>query len=256
MFDNTKLHDEYCVAFVDILGFKSMTSKNQLTTYGPILNDAIKKMKTLTQIRAFGSGDDSFKYNIHTVQFADSIVLLFPNDIRCCLLSMSWLAFLQFELAQKGVFLRGAICTGQMYIDPEEDIYYGEAWNEAVLQEGKAIHPRIILQNNFALMVEEKLRNIGESVFEFYLSSDGYYVLDAYRECFWMFGDATYSTKYFGIEMILISVKERIAYKLDASILNKYKWLIEELIIASADKEDVNKKAKNLKEKIEQKLSQ
>lgn len=253
MFDKKNLHDEYCVAFVDILGFKNMTSNGQINIYGPIINEAIENMKKITKIKHVAFRENLFSYSIQTVQFADSIVLLFPKDFKHCMLSMSWLAFLQFELAKKGIFLRGAICTGQMYIDEHRDIYYGEAWNKAVQQEEKAVYPRIILERSLALMIENDLRGINEGVIEFYLSSDDYYVLSTFRDYFWADGDAVDYFYQNDMKMILTKINEKITNERNDSILRKYSWLVGELIETSKDRNEyteVNRKATQLKNDI------
>ena len=138
LFDKSKLQEEYCVAFVDILGFKSMTAHGKLIENGPIINEAIENMKNIfsvqiavvkdgiLQIRELNQIDQVYK-KIQTLQFADSIALLFPKEPYVSLLAIQRLMSLQFHLLTKGILIRGAICTGEMYIDSEQNIYYGEA---------------------------------------------------------------------------------------------------------------------------------
>lgn len=243
MFDTRNLYDEYCVAFIDILGFKSMTSRHNIEQSGLFIDDAIERMKSITTIEKENVGDRAGY--IKTLQFADSVVLLFEKDPYTCLLAATKLMSLQFQLATKGILLRGAICSGQMYIDLENDIYYGEAWNKAVIQEGGAIYPRIIIENSLATMVTDWLKQMNESVLEFYLSEDGYHVLDTYKGYYWLDGKLRGLSTDFGYQLMVSAIEYRTSLdNVDDGVLRKYYW------VANTLRENVKQHSK-LKDEIE-----
>ena len=228
MFDRRNLHDKYCVAFIDILGFKSLTSRHNLEQSGLFIDDAIERMKSITTIEKEKVGQRAGY--IKTLQFADSVVLLFEKDPYTCLLAATKLMSLQFQLATKGIFLRGAICSGQMYVDLKNDIYYGEAWNKAVLQEGRAIYPRILIENSLATMVTDWLKLMDESVFEFYLSEDGYHVLDTYKGHYWLDGKLRGLSTDFGYRLMMSAIQYRAFLdNIDDGVLRKYYWVANTL---------------------------
>lgn len=173
------LYEEWCVAFIDILGFKSMTSTIQkIAEHAKDLTNSIDLMKSIPLIKqSYGTLS---KDDIIIIQGSDSLIIIFPKTYRVAYNVIRRIMILQLFLGIKGIYLRGSINSGAMYIDTEKDIYFGEAWNKAVLEEATAINPRIILEYSIAELIEAGLREINESVGEFYLDDDGVYVLDSY----------------------------------------------------------------------------
>jgi len=174
-----KIFEDYCVAFIDILGFKQMTSRiDKINEFAPLLTESIDLMKNIP-LKNWNGNFFSNDY-IKIIQGADSLFLLFPKDYYCCFIVIRKLMILQFVLAVKGIYLRGSINSGAMFIDDENDVYFGEAWNKAVFEESNSVNPRIVLENSIAKLVEKGLRQINESVGEFFLDNDGVYVIDSY----------------------------------------------------------------------------
>lgn len=263
LFDKSKLYEEYCVAFVDILGFKSMTAHGKLIENGPIINEAIENMKNIfsvqivvvkdgiLQIRELNQIDQVYK-KIQTLQFADSIALLFPKEPYVSLLAIQRLMSLQFHLLTKGILIRGAICTGEMYIDSEQNIYYGEAWNNAVLNEGKAGYPRIIVDESIAEMIGKWLAGINEGILELNKGKD-YWELDSYKGYFWYQNTLGITYKE-GINYFICNVESKIKeIQMEDSVWKKYLWVIDAIISASTYLEDLQKDVRNLKKKLSEK---
>ncbi|WP_027399844.1 hypothetical protein [Anaerovorax odorimutans] len=226
------IYEEYCVAFIDILGFKNMSSKENIEKYSVIINGAIKDMREMKVKKNLTGSDSNIPDSIKTIQFADSIVILFPKTPYVCLLAIRKIMALQFKLSLKGVFVRGAINSGGMYIDKENDIYYGEAWNKAVMQESEAIHPRILLENSLAHLISEWLLKINESTGEFYIDQDGYYVLQSYG------GTAAFDLEINykdSLKQILQIIEKSISENnLDDKILRKYLFLVKSIKYSSS----------------------
>ena len=174
-----KLHADYCVAFIDILGFKSMTdTREKLEKNAEIINDALDLMKKYRPEDKYGKLIG--KTEIIQLQVSDSLVFVFPKDFCNTLVVFAWISTLQFSLAQKGIYIRGSINSGAMYIDKDNDRYFGEAWDKAVLAEGRVVTPRILIEPSVAAVVQEALNKINEGVLEFFLDQDGEIVLTSY----------------------------------------------------------------------------
>lgn len=138
-----KKYESHFVAFLDILGFKSLITQNSCDEIYPIFNELRNKSKTTlnlngVQIKAF---DD-----IHHTILSDSIIIFIKADIDdafgalinvCCKL--------QTSLANRNnpILLRGGIAKGNLFY--ENDIIYGDGLTKAYLLESKlAKYPRII----------------------------------------------------------------------------------------------------------------
>lgn len=120
------LRDDYCVAYIDILGFKNMTNNvDKIKEFAPIITDAIERMKRINIENRYDLGDTNIDNII--IQGADSLFVLFPNNFINSFVTIRRLMILQFILALKGVYIRGSINSGAMYIDTENEIYFGEA---------------------------------------------------------------------------------------------------------------------------------
>jgi hypothetical protein len=221
------LHDEYCVAFIDILGFKFMTSSEKIGEYTPIITDAIIRMREVKTYNNHIEFSSEIFDSIKVVQFADSIVVLFPKTPHAAFAAIRSIMALQLELAGKGIFLRGSINSGQMYVDTLNDIYFGEAWNKAVYNENEAIYPRVLLENSIAYMIIKWLAEMNESVGEFYIDEDGYFVIDSYGimailDLNWPIRDS--------LNMILQNIHRIIkASRVDDKILRKYLWIVKHI---------------------------
>lgn len=178
--DENNIYEDYCVAFIDILGFKEMTnSSEKIIKFGQILNDSIDIMKNFEFKEEVFSNFKKIE-NIINLQASDSLFFIFPKDFPNIYLVIRRLCILQFTLALKGIYTRGAISSGSMYIDKNNSVYFGEAWNKAVVTEKNAVYPRIILESSIAKLLEDKFKDMGESIIEFYLDEDGSYVLGSF----------------------------------------------------------------------------
>lgn len=173
------IYQDYCVAFIDILGFKMMTSTlEKIEKNSTIINEALDLMRTYNPKQRYERLFE--KSDIIQMQVSDSLIFIFPKDFSNIIVAIGWISILQFLLAQKGIYIRGSINSGAMYIDKDNDRYFGEAWNKAVLSEEKAVTPRILIEPDIARIIEEGLHQINESVLEFFIDQDGEIVLTSY----------------------------------------------------------------------------
>lgn len=124
----------YC-AFVDFLGFSSAIMQNTLTP-DEILS-AMKKAEN------FSGGDEDL---ICVTQFSDSLVLSCPIDEDWALLTLATTIFyLNIELVQHGILLRGGISKGELF--HKENLAFGPAFLRAYQLEQAAGTPRVIIDS-------------------------------------------------------------------------------------------------------------
>ncbi len=223
-------YDERFVAFLDILGFKSIIGITQ--------NDVAYQEK-IKQILNYIAGIRNDNYHglfsedgiLKEVSvFSDSIVISYSTGLNIgggLFHVLMDLIYICNDLLAQNIYIRGAVTCGQMYHDKK--ICFGPAMVQAYdLEERVAIHPRIII-DTYAL--QKGLQSPGKAnTMEMegeYLDSiiccdeDGTYFLDflsQYEE----FNDISYYENYLKI------VKENLTVHLNTSyptnIFQKYQW--------------------------------
>lgn len=140
--------------FLDILGFKNhvMESAQEKTEPTKGFNrrfDVVRIHSALSAIdRAIKPSGPSFsgieKSSKQVTQFSDSIVISYKLEERSAVFDMLYdMYFLQIELVQRGILVRGAITMGLLFHD--QHIVFGPALVEAVELEKLAMYPRVIL---------------------------------------------------------------------------------------------------------------
>lgn len=236
-------YEERVVAFIDILGFKSILSDT-------VVKDSIDDEKKIDEIvTAYESirdiwGLDEKSKIINTDNseskrvtiFSDSIVVSFkaeePSEVFYTLLELKWLIM---RLLWRGMLCRGAISIGK-FIHTEEFLF-GPALVEAYLLESKAaIYPRIILDRSivdigvkncaFHHTKGMELREI-ESLLD--LDSDGMYYIDYFFKAMTELDDPEYDFPAYIDNLGNIIRKGLMAssHESKAALRIKYLWMRE-----------------------------
>ncbi|WP_454862264.1 hypothetical protein [Peribacillus frigoritolerans] len=136
-------YGQYLVAFIDILGFRSIVEKSANNT------EYFSKILHATQIIEHFVGYEKNKSEgrkVEVTQFSDSLVISRPyhdsNDL--------WQIIMNLDLVQKtlardvGIMIRGGLTTGKLY--HKGSISFGPAFVDAYDLENKvAKNPRIII---------------------------------------------------------------------------------------------------------------
>lgn len=147
------------VAFLDILGFSNLIESND-----PILPQVMKQLESNRKFTdslrldpKYIEGDwiDNKREYIEIITnkrlsvLSDSIVISYPfTDPKRMIPIIRDLRNIQLELLTMGILVRGSITMGELY--HKDGIIYGPALIKAVyLEEQEAIHPRIIIDNDF-----------------------------------------------------------------------------------------------------------
>lgn len=145
---NIQYRESY-VAFLDVLGFKSLVfskqrhGKSKLEQYFGIVNEAIKYLKEVPA-----------KSEIGSIIISDSIILSVnksgekEQDVNILRHLCVAVGLIQMHLALKNIWLRGAISSGEAYFDSLNYQIVGPAYiNAFLLEENLAINPRVILDS-------------------------------------------------------------------------------------------------------------
>jgi hypothetical protein len=144
--------DQY-VAFIDVLGFKDLVTKQQNLAK---LNDYFRFVK-----RYLSQQD-----GINRIAISDSIILTAPNslaDFRQLILSISQF---QAALATIDIWIRGGVSFGPVYFDKADSIIVGSGFIDAFLLENEAKFPRVIIDPRI-------LKKLAVSRYDFYLLMNG-----------------------------------------------------------------------------------
>ncbi|MBU0995371.1 MAG: hypothetical protein KJ737_22980 [Proteobacteria bacterium] len=145
------------VAFLDVLGFKNFVfdkkeGKKKIETYFGLIQETIHNI-----------GNIESKQEIRSIIISDSVILSISlgEDKEKKIINLRKLciavAIIQFALAQKDIWLRGAISAGEAYFDANKHQVVGPAYTNAYLLEEKhAKYPRVIIDS----IIIEKLGQI------------------------------------------------------------------------------------------------
>ena len=212
------------VAFVDILGFKSLVS-----SLGAEPDLHSKLYDALSQIRNYKklSRDKSVLFSdIEVSTFSDSIVISAKEEnifhiIRTC-------GWLQANLLKSGILIRGGISSGLTI--HENGILYGEGMINAYHLESKcAIYPRILLDPAL-------LKTLNPNITKFCLTQDldGLWFVDFFKfYAFTNIGDDAIADGYDPREIYFSEMKECIETTLQTeeriNVISKWKWLQNKL---------------------------
>jgi len=131
------------VTFIDILGFRALVGSRPADEIGRILT--ILGEVSAGEVR--GNGDHPAGLT-RAIMFSDSVVRVCPidsGDRQGALFGeLQALSIVQAQLAEQGVFLRGGLTVGDVYL--QGDLIFGPAMVRAYeLENSYAIFPRIVV---------------------------------------------------------------------------------------------------------------
>lgn len=147
-------YSQYFIAFLDVLGFKNMVfskSKSQIEEYFGLVKHVTSKLEGIKA-----------KQELKSIIISDSVILSIPygNDIFERVSNLRHLCVaigkIQYILAKKNIWLRGAISSGESYFNHFENLVVGPAYvNAFSLEENLAIYPRVIIDNKIINDIEK-----------------------------------------------------------------------------------------------------
>jgi len=235
------------VAFLDVLGFKSLVQKNddksrrKIATYLKIVDLAVDFLKS-----------EPLKSDIGSIIISDSIILRITqgstneekiNRLRSLSIAVG---IIQQKLALEDIWIRGAISTGDSFFDLSKRQIVGPAYiNAYLLEESLAIYPRVIIDTRaiYDLELDSAIALIDHLNKTFaggiQASNWGSKILFDWRRPNgvignWIVQDIPLFIDYFSsliekqspkAEKILLNVQKNI-YK-SAELFKKYKWVAD-----------------------------
>ncbi|WP_145961317.1 hypothetical protein [Salinisphaera sp. LB1] len=188
-------YENRVVAFIDILGFKSLISNTEDKTGNDISEKIDALVEAFASIREIWDLDENskefldldldFDKNKKVTIFSDSIGVSFRTEKESGVFyTLLEIKLLIMRLVARGIICRGAVALGK-FIHTDEYLF-GPALNEAYLLESRAaLYPRIILDRNVVKLGARSHAPHHDSAHEQYAiealleqDSDGMYYID------------------------------------------------------------------------------
>ncbi|MGJ8685657.1 MAG: hypothetical protein ACSHWW_13585 [Nonlabens sp.] len=138
------LKEQY-IAFLDVLGFKELVNKRNTESLEIYFNSVRDSLNII--------GNE--KRNIKSLLISDSTILISPDTKKDFKTLLRAVQTIQSTLAQKGIWLRGAISYGEVYFDENSNLVVGKGLVKAYLLESEAIYPRVIIDPSLVLKIAE-----------------------------------------------------------------------------------------------------
>lgn len=240
-------YQEHFVAFLDILGFKSLLKDRTCEEIYSIFEVLHKKTQGRRNLN--GVEIQAYNYIRHTI-LSDSVIVYIKSNIDDAFAALIDICNkLQYSLANrdKPILLRGAIAIGDLY--HKNDIIYGNGLSSAYLLESNlAKYPRIIFTGD---TLERGLKNTK------YMFPDMEGIMRLYQED----DDALYFTDYLSPDLLntdtlikyydrLMGIcNEQLNQATDEGLRNKYIWLKKKVDKSIKVHTDVAKHYREIEEK-------
>lgn len=184
------------VAFLDVMGFKELLAPNQSN-----LQKLNNYFNLIEAFRVFGfSPNEPASFPVDIMAVSDSVVMSVEIDSDWNnekLLSVTaeffkHLTTLQGSLALSGIWTRGAITIGDLYLNTEKSILVGQAFVNAYSLEQQANYPRVIIDPRilkiFSLSAPKFCKTVqalGAPILDFYPSETFDYGPDDFMQLDW-----------------------------------------------------------------------
>ena len=223
-------------AFIDILGYASLTKKSQQdNTQAKLLRELYQALSEgrgwLEEKKLPGAkklGDRDF-YVLKA--FSDNIVIAWPirDDAELELgLVLSKITDFQFTMACAGFFIRGSISVGQACVD--DILVFGDALTQAYVGESQlARDPRIVLVESAVMAVKQHLTYYGNGEHSpqnraLLCDSDGQWFVN-YLDCI-LYLEEEVGPDFDALLSHKAAVEEKLKqYRDDPPIFSKYAWV-------------------------------
>ncbi len=211
---NSIKYEPKFVAFLDILGYKSMIDKDKVSSIEIIykiekaLSGSIEMLKS------------DFEDKISIKMFSDCFCISFENTSNILQDILPQLAIFQLFLSLEGIFVNGALSKDLHY--ESDRIIFSKALVKAHNLQEKEKYPRIIIDEGIFDNGERELIFSNEYILK---DADNYYFLDYLdldREPFCSIDADDFIESHKNV--ILNAVKENFG---NSHILAKYRWLSE-----------------------------
>jgi len=207
--DNLKL-EKHFVAYLEILGYKEIIEENREREVAKILKDILEKIQSDTEIAKLFFDDEDLR-----IKMVSGHLILSSRAKWSSVFSVS--ANIQYNLAQYGIFVRGAICYDELYSDAE--FIYGKALAKAQkLTAEEALYPRILIDQSFLDATQ-----LTRTKSYFSTDFDGHIFVDYLRYFKFLYFYLECDESALQLHRAYV-IKNMEKYKGNAKVLMKYKW--------------------------------
>jgi hypothetical protein len=141
-----QISDKY-IAFIDVLGFSELVSKDDFD----LLNSYFETIQSCLASLPVTKEQGKLKH----ISISDSIIIIGEDNVEDFANLLRTVKFIQQNLAQQGIFCRGAIAFGPVYYSEEQNILVGKGYIKAFNLEKEAINPRIIISPDIILKISD-----------------------------------------------------------------------------------------------------
>lgn len=160
-------YEESIVTFIDVLGFREMLEERSASDIREALSFLRRSTKPNDQFARPGSTGKRLVSEAFSDNISDAIVRARPIDTQhpdgALFYELTDLIHAQVRLIEVGLFVRGAVTLGEIYLGTSGDgPFFGPAVARAYeLESQVAVHPRIILDDSLlrAFQNDERLRS-------------------------------------------------------------------------------------------------
>ena len=210
-------YSSYCIAYLDILGFKNIVRTEEASTIHEIFSNVRLAKKVISGDRKSSDIFCGIRNKTKFYFFSDSIVCAIPmEEPRAFEMVASNCMLLQHALWMQGlqVWIRGGITIGDLYCGKSE--VFGPALVEAYLLESEvAKYPRIIMTEE--IYKQGIANSVNKEDIDFIFKTDSELRM---VECL----------KYFRIyeltfEQLIESVRKNLQEITDPRVQEKYVWI-------------------------------
>lgn len=141
----------YIVAFIDLLGFSSMVTKDCETPNGDQ-----KYIESLYECHIETKILKNDHKDLQIIQFSDSVVFALPYSIENYISIIEMISNYQYNLLTKGILCRGGISYGKHF--STEDFLFSNGMIEAYKLESQvAITPRVVVSSELLELVSTRI---------------------------------------------------------------------------------------------------
>ena len=167
-------YNENClVAFLDILGFKSMIdahiNKKNISMLDKI-DYALKRAKWVTNKRKEQAYAADYDLGMVLKQFSDCMSISFKNPQKFSeedkdeldgqlFFAIEAIRDIQIEMLESNVYIRGGLSLGSYHKENNERIFSDGLIKSYELEKEKAVYPRIILHDNLLSILKDMFEN-------------------------------------------------------------------------------------------------
>ena len=155
------LHNKRFVAFLDIAGFKAMVRNEKTSKIAAILSEF--KLLADKQCKEYG-----YPFMLYSIAISDSIIIISKDDSEesfscfCQSLGIVFNNTLTFKL------ITCAVAFGEMYVDRENMIFFGEPYNIAYTLQDNMNYYGVLCDESVSRYIKEKKLVTQSNHFNFY----------------------------------------------------------------------------------------